>query len=64
MIGRHASILLTQMLTALALMFTLEAHAWINTGHGFHPLAAGVLVTVFLAAPHLMARIWEHDTSN
>ena len=58
MIERHASILLTQLLTGLALFFVLNAHESAGAA-----VSLGALSAVFLLAPHLISGSWAHGTA-
>ena len=53
---RHFAILATQMLAALAVLFTLEGMAWLNEGYGVHPVGAGFMAALLIIAPHLIPK--------
>ena len=53
---QRALILLAQLMAALAVWTTLEGFAWVEQGHGIHPMLAGGMVAMFLLVPHLLPK--------
>lgn len=53
---KYAFIIMVQLCTGTALLCAMEGFAWIDAGYGIHPMFAGVLATIFLLTPHLVAK--------
>ena len=51
--------LITVQLAAFTALYVLTlGFEWIETGRGFHPVAAGALALALLIAPHLIPQRW------
>lgn len=55
---RHLVTIITQVCTGLCIFMALEGHAWIDSGFGIHPMAAGAMAVVFFIIPHFIARYY------
>lgn len=53
---RHLTILAAQLMAMLAVLFFIEAEAWLTEGYGIHPVGAGFIAALLLFAPHLIPK--------
>ena len=53
---KYVIICVVQQATLIATFLYDLGVSWIDTGHGFHPMAAGALAIVLMLAPYLMAQ--------
>ena len=53
---KYAYTLMVQSTTGVALFFAMAGLSWIDQGYGIHPMTAGVIATVALLIPYLVAQ--------
>jgi hypothetical protein len=58
---RHALLILTQSASACAVLFLVEAYAYMEDGRGINPVAAGFMVCLLLIIPHMLVNIGEDN---
>ena len=53
---KYFAMILAQLAALSAVMLWDLGHAWIDTGYGLHPMAAGVFAVIVLLAPYALIK--------